>query len=427
MINEGLHMKILDIAFKDMLRSFRSLFAVGMMFVVPLLITGLIYFAFGGMRRGSDAPDLPVTKVIVVNLDQTEGQNFGELLIEFLGSEELAALISVSRMNDAAGARAAIDRQEAGVAIIIPPDFSSAMNDPDGRATLTLIQDPTLTLGPRIVADIVGGFADGFSGVKIALSVVADELAAQGVPFDQARQMTVVQQYAAWATRQGGAAAGRSYPGIRAQSPAASADGSADPMARIMGGIMAGMLIFFSFYGGAYTAQSILREDEEGTLARLFTTPTPRGVILGGKFVSVFITVAAQAVVLMTVSALAFGIQWGRPTAAALMTVGLVVAASGLGLFLISLIKTLRQSGPVIGGALTMTGMLGRLFSTGVRMPAAFETITLLMPQGWALRGWRLALEGAGAGEVMAPLLVMLALGGIFFAIGVVNFRKRFA
>ena len=40
-------MKILDIAFKDLTRSFRSAFAVGMMFVAPLLITGLIYFAFG--------------------------------------------------------------------------------------------------------------------------------------------------------------------------------------------------------------------------------------------------------------------------------------------------------------------------------------------------------------------------------------------
>ena len=36
-------MKILDIAFKDLLRSFRSAFGLVMMFVAPLLITGLIY------------------------------------------------------------------------------------------------------------------------------------------------------------------------------------------------------------------------------------------------------------------------------------------------------------------------------------------------------------------------------------------------
>ena len=39
-------MKVLDIAFKDMVRSFRCGFMLIMMFVAPLLITGLIYFAF---------------------------------------------------------------------------------------------------------------------------------------------------------------------------------------------------------------------------------------------------------------------------------------------------------------------------------------------------------------------------------------------
>ena len=42
-------MKILDIAFKDLIRSFRSAFAVGMMIVAPMMLAGLIYFAFGSM------------------------------------------------------------------------------------------------------------------------------------------------------------------------------------------------------------------------------------------------------------------------------------------------------------------------------------------------------------------------------------------
>ena len=61
-------MKILAIAFKDLTRSFRSTFAVGMMVVVPLLLTGLIYFAFGGAASGNQ--DLPSVQVGVVNLDR---------------------------------------------------------------------------------------------------------------------------------------------------------------------------------------------------------------------------------------------------------------------------------------------------------------------------------------------------------------------
>ena len=65
-------MKLFDIALKDMLRYFRSAFAVGMMFVVPLMITGLLAFAFGGVITSSEtaAYTLPVITVQIANLDE---------------------------------------------------------------------------------------------------------------------------------------------------------------------------------------------------------------------------------------------------------------------------------------------------------------------------------------------------------------------
>src|SRR5512146_567232 len=99
---------------------------------------------------------------------------------------------------------------------------------------------------------------------------------------------------------------------------------------------MAGMMIFFVFFTGANTAQSILKEQEEGTLARMFTTPTPIPMILGGKFAAVFLTLVVQATVLTTASALAFQINWGNLLALGLVLFGLVVSATGFGILLIS-------------------------------------------------------------------------------------------
>ena len=61
-------MKIMDIALKDMLRSLRNIFLIGMVVAAPLLIVGLIYFAFGGMSNERAA--MPVMQVGVVNHDQ---------------------------------------------------------------------------------------------------------------------------------------------------------------------------------------------------------------------------------------------------------------------------------------------------------------------------------------------------------------------
>ncbi len=53
-------MKPLDIALKDMTRHFRSAFALVMLFVAPLLVTGLLAPAFSGLAGGG-AFNLPQT------------------------------------------------------------------------------------------------------------------------------------------------------------------------------------------------------------------------------------------------------------------------------------------------------------------------------------------------------------------------------
>ncbi len=191
---------------------------------------------------------------------------------------------------------------------------------------------------------------------------------------------------------------------------------------------MVAMLIFYAFFTGASTAQSLLQEDEEGTLSRLFSTPTPRAAILGGKFLSVFITLLVQVSVLLTASALVFGIHWGQALAVLLAALGLVIVAAGFGVMLISFLKSTRQAGPVMGAVLTLSAMTGGLFTTGIpNPPAFFDSVSLLTPHGWALRAWKLTLDGAGVGQVFWPVLATLSLGVVFFVIGAVFFRKRFA
>ena len=422
-------MKVLDIALKDMLRSFRSGFALVMMFVVPLLVTGIMQFAFGGLG-GDGGFDLPVTRVQVVNLDQPGPQfsfSFGQMLVGFLQREELADLLQVTEVADEADARAAVQGQEAGVAVIIPPDFTTAALAPDGSAEVTLYQDPTLTLGPSIVKGMVSQFVDGFAGTKIAANVVAEQLGQRGVAIDASLRQDVAMRYGAWAEELGRSWGEGAHPALDIQPPPTKAE-PVSQGAGMMGGIMAGMVIFFAFFTGANTAETIIREDEEGTLARLFTTPTPQAVILGGKFTAVFITLIVQVIVLMLVSVVIFDIRWGEPLTVALVALGLVVAAAGFGVFIMSFLKSTRQSGPVVGAVLTLTGMLGGLFTTGFQnLPAAYETINLLTPHGWVMRGWKLALAGGGVSDVLLPTLVSLVMGIVFFVVGALVFRRRFA
>lgn len=422
-------MKTLDIAFKDMRRLLANPFALIMMFGAPLLITGLLFLAFGSMAGGGDL-DLQAVRVQVANLDQPSAQGgeiaAGQMLVDYLQSDDLADLLEVTIAADETAARRAVERQEADVALIIPADFTAAALAPDREASVVQYEDPTLTIGPGIVEDLVSQFIDGFAGAKITAGVVTQQLAARDVAAGAAVAQEATMEYAAWLESSGHDHEGESTSVLEIRSPAA--EESAGDGAGTIGAIMVAMTIFFTFFMAANTAESIIREDEEGTLARLFTTPTSQAAILAGKFTAVVLTLVVQVVVLLVASGLIFGISWGQPETVVLVTLALIVVAAGFGVLLMSFIQNTRQTGPVMGGVLTVMGMLGGLFTNGVpNIPKLFDTVRLMVPQGWAMEAWELTLQGAGVGQVLGPVTVMFGLGALFFGVGVLLFRRRFA
>ena len=417
-------MRIIDVAFKDLKRVFRSPFSLIMMFGAPLLLAGLLYFAFGGLTTGSGSFHLARTRVVIANLDQTDplASSFkaSEMLITFLQDEDLVDVVEIAMAPDETSARAAVDQQRADVALIIPANFTQAALAPEQEASIILYQDPTLTIGPGIVKDLVNHFMDGFSGAKIAARVTNAAIQENGAQADPSLAEWAAGQYAAYLESSSHAAA------LHVVSPTGESMQSGAGLAMI-GPIMAGMLVFFVFFMGANGAESIIHEHEEGTLARLFTTPASAGTILAGKFVGVFATLVIQAAVLLAASALIFHIAWGKPLSVSLAILGLIVAATGFGVMLMSMIKSTRQTGPILGGVLTLTGMLGGLMTNGIsNIPEIMDKLTLTMPQGWALHALKLSLTGGTAETLIVSTLVLIALGGLFFVIGLSLFRRRF-
>lgn len=414
-------MNILVVATKDLKRVFRSVFALIMMFGAPLLIAGLLYFAFGGLASGGDAFTLAKTRLVIANLDQagSTGSPFkaGEMLISFLQNKDLSNILEIQMASSETSARAAVDQQKADVALIIPVNFTQAALTPDQKAAVVLYQDPTLTIGPGIVKDLVNHFMDGFSGAKIAAKVTTDSARSLASP-QMSEQAS--RQYAAYLKSSDHGAA------LHMVSPSGQTEQESSRMSMI-GPIMAGMMILFVFFMAANGAESIIREQEEGTLARLFTTPTSASTVLSGKFIGVFATLVIQVAVLLATSAFLFHISWGHPLSVLLATFGLIIAATGFGVMLMSLIKSTRQAGLILGGVLTITGMIGGLINNGIpNVPKIMDTIALSMPQGWAMHAWKLSLAGNGPNVLIFPTLVLVLLGCVFFVIGLSQFRRRF-
>ncbi|MDR3576581.1 MAG: ABC transporter permease [Anaerolineaceae bacterium] len=428
-------MKIIAIALKDLKQGFRSLFAVGMMFGAPLLITGLIYFAFSGLSSGKAGSDLPTLKVAVVNLDQPANgqQNYGALVITFLEDSRMPGWLKISQLADEKTARAEIDRQEIGAAVIVPVDFSRSILSSNSATSITIVQDPTLTIGPIVLKDLLTQLTDGINGGKIAVLISSNRLAASGVKVDKSIQQSIFQSYSAWYSALSTNIHHGSEPElivrpVQVESSTPTSGAGTNPTVKVMTQIMAGMLIFFAFFTGAYASESILREDEGGTLARLFSSPTQRSTILTGKLLAVFSIVFVQSVVLMALATIAFRVNWGQPLSAGLVMLGQVAAASGFGILLISLVKNSRQAGAVVGGVISGTGLLGGLLSASVpNMPGFVNIISYFTPQGWVMDGWKAALAGSPVDQIAPTFIVLLCIGIALFGAGSLIFRRRFA
>ncbi len=426
-------MKIIDIALNDLLRSFRSVFTIGMAVIAPLMLTGLIYFAFGGMS-GGDVSMTPI-KVGVVNADKLPADSvltapIGENIRSMFFDESVKSWITASDYPDEASARAAVDRQEIGVAVIIPADFTERYLSGEKDRQVLIVSDPTLSIGPAVVEDMVTMMVDGVAGGGIAIQTLIERQQANGLQPDPEQIPGWIERYTNWYRdfqrdlfHQPKKAA------LVLTAPAAGESESADPIQQMMGLTMAGQMIFFAFFTGAYAMMSILREDEEGTLARIFTTPTDRTNILAGKFLAVVLTVVLQGLVLMLAGRFAFGVNWGETASVALALLAQVLAASGLGVLLISFVKSSKQGGPVLGGGLTALGMLGGLFTANMpdAMPAAFRMIANFTPQGWVLKAWNLALAGTAPADLLLPFVVSLVMGAVMFVAGAVMFKRRYA
>jgi ABC-type multidrug transport system permease subunit len=142
------------------------------------------------------------------------------------------------------------------------------------------------------------------------------------------------------------------------------------------------------------------------------------------------ITVAIQFIVLMLFGRFIFGIDWGALAPVALAVIGIILAASGTGLFLVSLMQNTRQGGIIFGGVLTVAGMLGLIpvFTAGVpNQPESLEIITLLVPHGWAMRGLTITHEGGTVADILPILAGLVAWALVLGYIGQRRLQKRFA
>jgi ABC-2 type transport system permease protein len=367
--------RLLAVSRKEVLQLRRDRRSLVLAFVLPVLL--VVIFAYG--------ISWDVDEIRTVVLDQDHSARSRALVETFRASgfftlETVATPAEVDRR---------IDRGQAQLAVIIPPDFAANM----GRGV------------PARVQAVVDG-----SDANTATIVLG---------YTQA----VVQAYTRQLLQEKGLAAS---PAVQVESRVWYNE---ELVSRNM--IVPGLVaVIMMIIAAMLTSLTIAREWERGTMEQLASTPVHRGEVVLGKLLPYLAIGLVDVVVASLLGVFLFGVPF-RGSFVLLMVAStlFLIGALGLGMFISAATRSqlLATQVAMIVTFLPAFLLSGFMYAIEV-MPRGLQLVTLLIPARYFVVVTRgIFLKGVGAEVLHTQVLLMIAFAALGLFLSVRVFKKEIA
>lgn len=325
-----------------LVRNWRDSSSIVEQILQPLGLILVLGLALGGAFEARDIGPTPVAYVIEAQTPAAESVR------AFLTREDVASYLSTTDAGSMAAARELLENRDVVTVVHVPPEF-------DGRGELQLIERADNTLRTGIVRAVVRNYTHGAS-VTVAL-------AQEGIGVDYAPMPADFE--------------------TREISRSGRAPGAFDFYA-------ISMLVLTVMYVAGYSVDS-LREDLLDPIGRrVRSTGINRWAHLSGKLGANAISGLIQAAVIVLVTLVVFGANWGdRPfllvalvgsiTAFAVALGGLVLALVRDGQRAQSIVNTIVLGSMIVSGGAIRFGSLGPGFHALQRLLPHYQGQTALL------------------------------------------------
>ena len=360
---------------------------------MPFVLAFIFSQILGGISDGT------VTfKYAVVDQDGgTISQAFSEQVLAPLQEQGLLRFMQATSEEE--GRRLARDRVVSAT-FVFPPDFSAAIEA--GQSTqIEVIGNVEAPIGTLVANAIADSFASRLRAVQIAVATVADE------------------------NSKPEALASLAIAAAAIPDPVSVVDISATKKELgLKTFFAAGMAVFFLFFTVQFGISSLLDERREGTLSRLQAAPIPRLSILIGKLLTSFVLGIVSMGVLVAMTSLLLGAEWGNLVGAAVLIVVGVLAAMAVMALIATVAKTAEQAGNWQAMVALVLGMLGGSFFPVTQAGGPIEKLSLLTPHAWFLTGLGELQGGGGVGDILPSVAAILGFATLTGAVALMRRGK---
>jgi ABC-2 type transport system permease protein len=183
-------------------------------------------------------------------------------------------------------------------------------------------------------------------------------------------------------------------------------------------------LVLFVFLTLLVTSSGLVETRRTGLLRRMLASPTRPRVVVLGQLVSATILGLLQAVGLLVVGTLVFGVRWGDPVGVLLLIAVLSVAASGASVLLGTVARSQEQAVAVGIVVAVAFGMLGGCMWPLDNVGPLMRSVGHVAPQAWAMDGFvRLIFGHSGIVGVLPDIGVLALLALALVAIATERLR----
>lgn len=438
--------RIWHLARKDFAIFMTDPVAIGLAFIVPMVMILVFGFVFGGQGKES----LSELKVLTVNLDREKA---GERFVTRLDRlDELRMIQSVGKDStklDSTKAASLVEKGDYSAALIIPGNFTDGVKNGELRAhvledprdpvttgvLIGLMQKTSFETFPLLMPSaMMSGMFDSAAtlGFNSDLTEAIErnfgvELPDSGMSFKDLIPEEELIGSDDMSSDSGGFSMGAAFDKInRIERTAIVGQKVVNPA---VSHTTAGTAVTFMLFGVGAIAASLLREMRSGTAQRLLLMGATAGEILLSKLLySVFLG-SFQLFVMMVYGWLIFNLQiWQHLPAMLVMIVVTAVTMSSVGLIISALSKTEEQAGGLqVVIILSMSAIGGAMFPSFL-LPDIIKTISKITPVFWTMQGFNdIFWRDQGIAGILFECGISLAMAAAMTVISILIFKRRLA
>ncbi len=174
------------------------------------------------------------------------------------------------------------------------------------------------------------------------------------------------------------------------------------------------MLVLFVFINSMAGGAAMIQTRKWGIFSRALAAPIRRRDLILGEALCYVALALAQALLIVVVGAVMFGVSWGNPLAAAALIGVWALVGTGAGMASGTLFRTPEQASAISPAVGIAFGMLGGCMWPLEIVPQSVRLAGHFTPHAWAVDAWVTVLSrGGGLADIAGYLAILAAYAAV--------------